>query len=215
MQAEHAACEGLSWGVVNIAAGRTELEEAFFDMAVDKGTLDYLLCGEVTLVISALHNVRVALAPSGILLVVSIHPLALWQALFAALRKDAPGLGFQELKTWSIENKSGRATSCLALRRPPAGDAHGAEDAVTHVLDQHFTTEAPLLTPRRRAALRQRWGDPETRRDPADVHALLFPSAAEQAEYPLELFLEDLSAGHGAEAQLSLAEAEEFLQQNQ
>ncbi|CAE7519191.1 unnamed protein product [Symbiodinium sp. CCMP2456] len=197
---------------------RTDLDEHAFHLAVDKGTLDYLLCGEVALVLSALRNVRAALAPCGVLLVVSIHPLPLWQALFAALRETAPGLGFEELKTWSVENRGDRATSCLALRAPPAGGVmSGAEDAVTQVLDKHFTAEAPLLTPRWRAALHKRWGDPETRRGPADAHALLFPSAAEQAEYPLELFLEDLSAGRDAatEVLLSLADAEEFLRQNQ
>ncbi|CAE7410960.1 unnamed protein product [Symbiodinium pilosum] len=141
----------------------------------------------------------------------------MWQLFFAALREAAPGLGFKELKSWSIENAGGGSTSCLALQAPEGGSLEGAEEAVTQVLDQHFSTEAPLLTPRRRAALLERWGDPEIRRGPAEVHTLLFPSAAEQAEYPLELFLEDLAVGRpsAAEVTLSLADAEEFLRQNQ
>eukprot|EP00913_Durusdinium_trenchii_P031179 g29195.t1 len=59
---------------------RHSLGEERFDFAVDKGTMDYLLCGELGLALRALVTVRRALRPRGVLLLVSIHPLSLWQA---------------------------------------------------------------------------------------------------------------------------------------
>eukprot|EP00439_Symbiodinium_sp_Y106_P075690 s1627_g15.t1 len=116
MEAEHAACVGLSWGVVNITAERTDLDENAFDLAVDKGTLDYLLCGEVALVLSALRNVRTALAPCGVLLVVSIHPLPLWQAHVLRWYSGSAKTGSGYPNSWSCVMRMGRVLDTWAVQ---------------------------------------------------------------------------------------------------
>ncbi|CAJ1333319.1 unnamed protein product [Effrenium voratum] len=220
MASSHSA-EGLTFEEVDVT--RQSLGEHCFDLAratalkaIDKGTMDYLLCIEIQPALAALAAVRRALREGGILLLVSIHPVDLWKALFAALRSDG-ALGFEELQCWSLPaSRGGDQTAALALRRtatasPCVGST--AEGAAAAVLDQHFAVEAPLLTEQRRAELRRAWGG-EDRRPAEEVHQLLF-SAAEQAEYTLQLFLEDLNAGEEPKVTLSLAEAEDFLRQNQ
>ncbi|CAE7648335.1 ECE2 [Symbiodinium sp. CCMP2592] len=93
---------------------RTGLDENAFDLAVDKGTLDYLLCGEVALVLSALRNVRTALAPCGILLVVSIHPLPLWQAPVLRWHSGSAKTGSGYANSWSCIMRMGRVLGTWA-----------------------------------------------------------------------------------------------------
>eukprot|EP00434_Breviolum_minutum_P013061 symbB.v1.2.011507.t1/scaffold774.1/size163684/3 len=142
------------------------------------------------------------------------------EALVKALTHHLP---FIELNAWSIPSSTGTAqTAALALRKndlpkETTSESVSAEEAVAKVLDQHFTVEAPFVTTERLMALRDAWGM-EARKTVEEAHVLLFPSAAEQAEYPLDLFLEDLGdflQKDPDKATLSLADAEDFLRQNQ
>ncbi|CAE8690005.1 unnamed protein product [Polarella glacialis] len=256
MRESHAGCDGLTWEVVDLTAAGDALGQGVFDVAIDKGTLDFLICSGIRPVLDALASVRRSLREDGVLLVVSIHPLGLWQALFAALAASAPALGFDELASWSLEAQSADSartgideatvrknpTSALALRRRSQEEADSlevdrvssdqlfaaAEAAAGAALDKHFAVEAPLLTPRREASLRADFaaalaaaGEGVTRLAASEAHRVLFPSSAEQAEYPLDLFLEDLTAQERSATSssggisLSLAEAIDFLTLNQ
>lgn len=208
--------EGLFFVEADIT--RQSLGEERFDFAVDKGTMDYLLCGELSAALQALSTVRRSLRRGGVLLLISIHPVSLWQAILKALKGH---ISFIELDSWSVPASTGDdRTAALALRRLDDVDdqMNGAQEAVARVMDQHFTTEAPLLTAERLDALREVWGEAEAKKTVEEAHVLLFPSAAEQAEYPMELFLEDLAEflqTDPSKATLSLVDAEKFLGENQ
>lgn len=260
----HPDCEGLTWEVLDlIAAGQPmdkngadlcpKLECEAYNLAVDKGTLDYFLCGEAGSAADALAAVHSALAPEGVLLVVSIHPVKLMNSLLA----QPELLGFSELESWSLPADIGassaaadapvvpdarvetgsstaggaaKPTAALVLRRVsrPVWTSELRAEAARHiveVLDAHFCAEMPFLTAQREAELRHAFEQrPSTCADAGsgrlsleEAHRAMFPSPAEQAEYTLELFLEDLHADerYSDASSLSLSEALDFLQRNQ
>jgi len=252
----HPDCEGLTWQVLDLievgrplddigAAPRSKLEHEAYNLAVDKGTFDYFLCGEAGPAADALAAVHSALAPEGVLLVVSIHPLKLMRSLFA----QPALLGFREVESWSLpaddtttpalsapQAATGAAadnakpTAALALRRVSRAlwTMELREEAARHivqVLDAHFSADVPLLTAEREAELQNTFRRrPEAALDDGagrlpleEAHRAMFPSPAEQAEYTLELFLEDLRADpqYSKATSLCVDEALDFLRRNQ
>jgi len=227
------------------AAPRSKLEHEAYNLAVDKGTFDYFLCGEAGPAADALAAVHSALAPEGVLLVVSIHPLKLMRSLFA----QPALLGFREVESWSLpaddtttpalsapQAATGAAadnakpTAALALRRVSRAlwTMELREEAARHivqVLDAHFSADVPLLTAEREAELQNTFRRrPEAALDDGagrlpleEAHRAMFPSPAEQAEYTLELFLEDLRADpqYSKATSLCVDEALDFLRRNQ
>jgi len=245
MQAMYTDRPDLTWEVLDIiAAGRihasspetaSQLESAGYTFAVDKGTLDYFLCNEAGDAVDALNAVHNALADGGILLVISIHPNFLLQSLFS--HPDV--LGFQEVQTWSFPAQGlaaaaaascnrERASSAIAVRRVPRnwGIELRAQAVEKHVvaMDAYLGSEghAPLLTPEREAELRSCFAEASSdgRVPLAVAHKLMFPTPAEQEEYTLDFFLEDLR-GEGNEAtfestdHLTIEQAVRFLRDNQ
>mmetsp|Transcript_96281 Transcript_96281/g.272158 ORF Transcript_96281/g.272158 Transcript_96281/m.272158 type:complete len:359 (-) Transcript_96281:144-1220(-) len=245
MRDSHQGRHGLTWQVLDITTG-DGLDPGTFDLAVDKGTLDYIICGGAEGVADALRAVHAALTEHGVLLLVSIHPLELLRPLFAT---DSCGLGFEVLRGWSLSSTASgatdatdRPTGAIALRR--AASSRSRQEAIAQVvavLDAHFGGACPLLTAEREIALRRafvagagsggtlagdRCDDNGGGKSLSDdrlwlpieaAHSAMFPLAEEQAEYPLELFLEDLRADETtAEVQgLTLAGALDFLRRNQ
>eukprot|EP00971_Amphidinium_carterae_P282146 5600893-Amphidinium_carterae.1 len=67
MREQHKQHERLTWQVMDLTVVPAEgLASGAFDLVVDKGTLDYFLCGEALQSASALANVHAALAADGL-----------------------------------------------------------------------------------------------------------------------------------------------------
>lgn len=177
MREAHASCFGLTWGVVDVTVEGSLVKDSSkaeifggYDLAVDKGTLDYLLCMGAGPSAAALLNLHGALADSGLLLVISIHPRELLRPLLAS----GGALGFEELDAWHFGGNADlltqespprdappqRATSAILLRRVDhrvwnAEAREAAEKYLVAALDVHFKDTVPLLTTEREEVLRQ------------------------------------------------------------
>jgi len=187
-----------------------------FDVVVDKGTLDAVLCedGAAGGFLCECHR---ALKPGGVYLCVSLRRRALLDRLLGPGSpcdwtydpRSAPGEAF----TVALCRRQGSEPACLQAMRAHCDEALEA-----------FFAETPLLTPEREAAVAHAFARAAPSGHLAsaslslgDVHEMLF-TEAEREEYTLEAFVEDAAVSRHARVdptRMSLEEALAFLQENQ
>jgi SAM-dependent methyltransferase len=209
----------------------------FFDVAVDKGTMD-ALWGSSDDIIDMLCEIHRALVHGGVLFIVSFLPESFLVPFFSV-----PGIGFS-IEFATLEGRSGVSRSICTLRK--AGE-HAPRDMIRQsqkpVWDIQFQQDRPFLTAARREALSEAF----TAEKPEDSEAVsrtengtkagtnecsasdykvlpledAFTSIfdrTEREEYTLEYFHEDLRAtmpGALERGHMSLPEAILFLEANQ
>eukprot|EP00929_Paragymnodinium_shiwhaense_P088725 TRINITY_DN49036_c0_g1_i1.p1 TRINITY_DN49036_c0_g1~~TRINITY_DN49036_c0_g1_i1.p1 ORF type:complete len:342 (+),score=84.83 TRINITY_DN49036_c0_g1_i1:85-1110(+) len=208
MRQAHKGCNGLTYQLLDITAEEARrgdaLEAEAYDFVVDKGTLDYLICSGAETVVDALTAVHRALAPNGVLLVISIHPLPLLRRYLASADESGSLLGFDELQGWSLPavaalsmanhghiaaeeaSSASHPTGALALRcvrHLPNWSLEEARrravDAVTAAMDEHFGAACPMLTAQREQSLRAAF-------EQAALQAGLPPRDGASVRLPLE-----------------------------
>lgn len=202
---------GLEWATVDVAAPEgLPPGLGAFDLALDKGTLDAIVCAGDRAACRAVWNVRGALVPGGVLVVVTLHRDGKVQRFL-----DAPSLGFASVCAHALSAPpafDGKAIVCRAAARPPpprggAGGAAAFAAYYAEVARAPYEDATPLLTPEREASLRLLFGmgahslrgggggGPAGARaiGLAAAHELIF-SPAERAEYDLTDFAQDAAA---------------------
>lgn len=220
MRARTAGVAALRWEVLDATHAGGLLAPlggaAPFDLVLDKGTLDAIVCAGDDAACRAAFNARRALAPGGVLAVVTLHVDSKVRRFLDAPAgpgaRGAYALGWASVRATPLRAPpafSGQALVCVApsAAEGAEGSAGGWEgdarfDAYARaVAGAAHADETPLLTPQREAELRLAWGmralgaaSPAQARVPLrEAHALIF-SAAERAEYALEDFEADVAA---------------------
>ena len=179
-----------------------------FDLCVDKGTLDAVLCAKeaATDLICQVHRV---LAERGVYVIVSLHPETFLKPLLSI-----PAIGF-ELKCSTIPCLSGGSPRTACVLRKKDGSQAPRNIILKHqlaVMNKHFQQDAPLLTPSRRVAIYEAFGGDVL--SLAEAHRRVFTDD-ERTEYSLDDFCADVNSRIAAEGKMSFQDALEFLEQNQ
>jgi len=222
LEAEFGHREGMTFVVADMSKPQDEpqqiLANASYEMIVDKGTIDALLCVDSGCA-GMLCEAHRMLVVGGVYVVVSFHSPELLAVLLTP-----SALSFEVTAVERISTDGGKHITIARLvkrggpeRRVPgeAGDAPAeAYQEVMRgcqaVMDHWFLTQHKLLTYDRRAALQGAWGGGAPK-ELARVYDILF-STNEKREYSHALFLEDVSEFKTREdGKMTLEEALRFM----
>lgn len=202
---------------------RSTLPSAAFEVVIDKGVLDDVLAfsrcaapdepqdaGEREACALIWEVLRVLVPAGGVYVIASVHGTDRLGVLLGS-----PALGLESVEHFDLGGGEvgHHLHVCRARARGPAPDGLGADSSqeqfelyVEDVLHRKYTEAMPLLTAARSAAVREAFRGPGPQGavfvelPASEVHARAF-SAEEQAEYPLEDFLEDLAGFLGQDEQ--------------
>jgi SAM-dependent methyltransferase len=198
---------------VDIGDAVSLVGEAAVGVAVDKGTLDAMLCGGLASVARYLVAIRSSLAPDGVLVIVSLYPADLLVP-FLSLPGDPFRVTHRSLPhrtAWCGLLGGPSPVSVVTLRRLPGPsiDAGTVERHLQRVLDTFAQDRHPLLTDQECARIREcfetcRKQSPSPHEAPPSLplsllHGVLFPADGPlpPQEYPLPDFLGDWAAFAG------------------
>ena len=189
--------------------------EGSFDLVLDKSTLDCTLCSDRSTA-RLLVEVYRALAPGGVYILISFHPIEMLRPLL----EDLPGADWQVSSSTmqrQLEDFIGGTTTVsyathgstqaenllnvLIARKDASTDAGfytllDLEQVMDHVHrtnDVWFQTQHPLITRARKDELERAFGDPQRAVPLSEAYTFLFtPAEREHLDY--ECFLEDWDA---------------------
>eukprot|EP00038_Savillea_parva_P018953 m.233367 g.233367 ORF g.233367 m.233367 type:complete len:342 (+) comp42801_c0_seq1:187-1212(+) len=233
MRTQYRHVKGLRWITADVCSEEEMaqvVDASHYSLIVDKSTLDYVLADATQGYRAVAHYLRAmyrALAPGGILAIVSFHPPEFLSPLFSG---HGQWLSCERWERTHIATQPHLPPITLMIARRPtdgsaiAPDVTALETTVAHAVAVWHTQVDPLLTDDERHRIHLAWprdaatGLPE----PTSIqhaHRILF-SEALQREFPVEAFHESLEAtgllGHGdAEPCLSLEAALAFVETNQ
>jgi SAM-dependent methyltransferase len=212
-RARTAGKAGLAWEKVDLTASSgLSTGLGAFQLALDKGTLDAIVCEGDDAACRACWGVRTALAPSGVLVVVTLHRDGTVQRFL-----DAPALGFATVEAHELNVApvfDGKVIVC-SLASGTAAQANTAAQADTYAAYRAQVEATPyedatqLLTPEREASLRLHFamrvhaiddGGAQAGVRLADAYALIFLES-ERTEYALADFAQDAAEFDPALAQ--------------
>eukprot|EP00667_Euglena_gracilis_P015494 EG_transcript_16132 len=233
MRARHASTPGLEWLCLDIGEVHRVLPAASVGLAVDKGTLDAMLCGELVHVAKYLCAVWAVLCRGAPLHIVSLYPEAFLTALLSL-----PGDPFDVVHTY-LPNKiawcdaiGGQTSVSIATLRKAAGPPPDVDVVARHLqveMDNFTRRQNPLLTPQARARIEQRFAAQAAARGTVadgplplgDAYLALFEEALREG-YPYDAFLADWAAyqlegdagsgAGGSDTAVTLAEALRFVE---
>lgn len=214
-RARTVAKPGLEWVASDLAA-KEGLPPALgtFDLALDKGTLDAIVCAGDDVACRAVWNVCGALAPGGTIVVVTLHCDGKVQRFL-----EAPALGFASVSAHPLNVPpvfNGKVVVCrLGPDSPSATRGAAAADEAfetyrAQVAVAPYEDATQLLTPEREASLRLLFAmraqslnggvadapavTPGVGRlGLADAYDLIF-TQAEKSEYEFKDFVQDVTA---------------------
>eukprot|EP00668_Euglena_longa_P004725 GGOE01005517.1.p1 GENE.GGOE01005517.1~~GGOE01005517.1.p1 ORF type:complete len:316 (+),score=92.55 GGOE01005517.1:45-992(+) len=209
MKARHVDSPTLRWLCLDIGEVHGALDTSSVGLAVDKGTLDAMLCGELIHVAKYLSAVWEVLVPDGVLLIVSLYPRSLLTALLT-LPGDPYTIAHTYLphKMAWCEAVGGQTKVSVATLRKSLHSHPPDQVAVTHhlqaALDDFTRLQNPLLTPEVRARIESRFSARlATRPTPCfvavpslplvDIYEVLFEDQLREG-YPYDAFLADWEA---------------------
>ncbi|KAG8463703.1 hypothetical protein KFE25_003976 [Diacronema lutheri] len=201
----------LSWAALDLAAAHgLPAQLGRFNLALDKGTLDAIVCAGDDVACRAVWNVRAVLEPNGVLVVVTLHRDGTVQRLV-----EPPALGFAVVASHALRVGRVFDGKVLVCRAGGGGGGGGVGSEAGASFAEYRAQVAaapredatPLLTPEREASLRLLFAMRKHSLDCAapgaaaagagtalaDVHALIF-SEAERSEYALADFAQDVAA---------------------
>ena len=187
-----------------------------FDLVLDKSTLDCTLCSDRSTA-RLLVEVYRALAPGGVYILISFHPIEMLRPLL----EDLPGTDWQVSSSTmqrQLEDFLGGTTTVsyathdstqaenllnvLIARKDGSSkdadcytllDLEQVMDHVHRTNDAWFQTQHPLITRARKDELERAFGDPQRTVPLSEAYTFLFtPAEREHLDY--ECFLEDWEA---------------------
>ena len=189
----------LTWLVAD-ACDCDQLQSGAFDLVVDKGTLDALLCVGSTS--AMLCELRRCLAAAGVYVLISLHGRELLLPLLAVgeLAFDLEVVAELDAATGEPKAASlsdGATISVMVLRaKETTTIASAGREAVERqhgkILDEHYREVEPLLTPQREHALRAAWAAGSTSGGALPLHEAFMVML--DPEERLELGEEDFAA---------------------